>query len=105
MASSSRQLKDLSNDGPGYLMGIISIIGSVVFAPAGLVCGIIGLKESKTAGYKNNFAIAGIIISSIIMAILLAWFIFVISLANSSWNKAEDARDRIETVRLRENRF
>lgn len=105
MASNNKQLKDLPNNGPGYLMGIIALIGSILFIPVGLVCGIIGLKESKKAGYKNNFALAGVIISSSIMALGLIWFIIVVSFAGSAVNTIQqeqnDAKSRMETLRNR----
>lgn len=68
---------------PGKVLGIVSMclsIFGIVCSPtmilsaaaiiAGLITGIIGKKKSKLAGYKNGFAIAGIIISAVGLALL-----------------------------------
>ncbi len=74
------------NQDPGATLGLIGLISAFVFCPLGVALGIIGFMKSKKAGFKNNKALAGIIVGSVFMAISL---IIVIS-AFSSVNKALD---------------
>jgi hypothetical protein len=72
-------------DDPGKTLGVVSLITAILgLALVGLVTGIIGLKKSKKAGFKNSMALAGIIIS-IVFTIL---FVAIIALASSSLFKA-----------------
>ncbi|MFZ1258650.1 MAG: DUF4190 domain-containing protein [Candidatus Saccharimonas sp.] len=49
---------------PGKTLGIVSLVTSLLgVSLVGLITGIIGRKKSKAAGYKNNMALAGIILS------------------------------------------
>ncbi len=90
MNKNKRQLKELQTGGPGFWMGVAALVGSIFLVPAGLICGIIGKKESEDAGYKNNFALAGIIISSVFMGLgLLTWIIFAV-FAGSMFNEIKD---------------
>ena len=57
--------------------GLIRSIGPVV----GLILGIIGLKKSKAAGYKNGLALAGVIISAILIGLTVLGIIIGVVLA------------------------
>lgn len=66
---------------PGRTMGIVAFILSFFAQPVALILGIIALVQSKKAGQKNGFAVAAIIISSILMVVgiivaiaFIAWF-------------------------------
>lgn len=66
---------------PGRTMGIVAFILSFFLQPVALILGIIALVQSKKAGQKNGFAVAAIIISSILLVVgiiatiaLVAWF-------------------------------
>lgn len=56
-----------------YFGPIIGIAVGLIFAIAGIILGAIGLKKSKSAGFKNGLALAGLIISCvfIVLQILL----------------------------------
>lgn len=66
---------------PGRTMGIVAFILSFFMQPVALILGIIALVQSKKAGHKNGFAVAAIIISSVLLVVgiivaiaLFAWF-------------------------------
>lgn len=75
------------------ILGIVSIVGNCctcipviswivafalpIFAIVGLILGIVGMKKSKKAGFKNTFAIIGLIIS--IVGIIIAIVSIVLS--------------------------
>ena len=70
---------------PGKTLGVVSLVTAIFgLALVGLITGIIGLKRSKKAGFKNPMALAGIIIS-IVFTIL---FVAIFALASSSLFKA-----------------
>jgi hypothetical protein len=54
---------------PGKTMGIVAFILSFFVQLVALILGIIALVQSKKAGYKNGWAVAAIIISSVLMVI------------------------------------
>lgn len=61
----------LSTEYPGKTLGIVGFV--LVFVGAsliGLILSIIGFKQSKNAGRKNNIALAGIWINTIEMTII-----------------------------------
>jgi len=61
-------------DYPGKTLGIVGLILAFVFQLAGLICSIIALSQSRSAGYKNGIALAGIIVSAglIVIGIIAA---------------------------------
>lgn len=58
---------------PGRTLGIVGIVlGALglccgISAIAGLIVSIIGMQKSKNAGFKNNLALAGIIVSAVMI--------------------------------------
>lgn len=50
---------------PGKTLGIVGLVLAFVFALAGLIVSLMARSKSKAAGFKNSFATAGIVISSI----------------------------------------
>jgi hypothetical protein len=54
---------------PGKTMGIIAFILSFFVQLVALILGIVALVQSKKAGYKNGWALAAIIISSILLVV------------------------------------
>ncbi len=99
MATNKKATKELQTGGPGFWMGVASLVGAFFFQPAGLICGIMGKKQSEEAGYKNNFALAGIIISSIVMGLAVLWFIIFAVFAGSMFSQAKDMqKDILNTV-------
>jgi hypothetical protein len=59
----------VAGEDPGKTLGIIGLVLAFVMAPAGLVVSIIGQVRSKNAGFKNGFATAGIIVSSVLIVL------------------------------------
>ncbi|RWZ67963.1 DUF4190 domain-containing protein [Labedella populi] len=61
------------------LLAILSLVGAFVFSLAGLILGIIALKQIKQTGEQGRgLALAGIIISSIGIVLGIIWAIVVI---------------------------
>jgi hypothetical protein len=57
---------------PGKTMGIVALVLSIIGVHLiGIILGFVGLNQSKKAGQKNGFAVAGIIIGFIGIAILV----------------------------------
>jgi len=74
---------------PTNTLAIIALVCAFVFAPAGLVCGIIARKQIRQSGEAGaGLALAGIIISAlqIVLAILFLIFfiIFFVVLADTA---------------------
>ena len=63
---------------PGKTMGIVACILSFFVQLIALILGIVALVQSKKAGYKNGWALAAIIISSVLMVISIIVGIFLI---------------------------
>ena len=66
---------------PGRTMGIVAFILSFFVQLVALILGIVALVQSRRAGQKNGFAIAAIVISSVLIVVgifvaiaLLSWF-------------------------------
>lgn len=70
---------------PGRTMGIVAFILSFFIQLVALILGIIALVQSKKAGHKNGFALAAIIISSVLMVLgVILFFAIVIPLISFS---------------------
>jgi hypothetical protein len=54
---------------PGKTMGIIAFILSFFMQLIALILGIVALVQSKKAGHKNGWALAAIIISSVLIVV------------------------------------
>lgn len=67
---------------PGRTMGIIAFILSFFVQLIALILGIVALVQSRKAGHKNGFALAAIIISSvlIVLGIIFAIIFFALIL-------------------------
>jgi hypothetical protein len=63
---------------PGRTMGIVAFILSFFVQLAGLIVGIIALVQSRKAGYKNGWALAAIIISSVLLVVSIIVGVFLI---------------------------
>lgn len=63
---------------PGRIMGIVSLVLSIIgLHVIGIILGFVARAQSKRAGQKNGFAVAGIIVGFV----LLVLSIIVIGLA------------------------
>ncbi|MBD8079005.1 DUF4190 domain-containing protein [Cellulosimicrobium arenosum] len=58
---------------PGRTMGIVGLVLSFLgcLSIVGLILSIVALRKSKKAGYKNNLALAGIIVGSVVLVICI----------------------------------
>ncbi|WP_154798004.1 DUF4190 domain-containing protein [Cellulosimicrobium protaetiae] len=56
---------------PGKTMGIVGLVLSFLgcLSIVGLILSIVAFNKSKKAGYKNNLALAGIIVGAIVLVI------------------------------------
>lgn len=57
-------------------LGIVSVVLALFFQPAGLIVGIIGMKNAKKEGRPNTLSKVGVIINSVFMAVALLYFVF-----------------------------
>lgn len=70
---------------PGKTMGIVAFILSFFVQLIALILGIVALVQSKKAGHKNGWAVAAIIISSVLMVLgVILFFALVIPLLTFS---------------------
>lgn len=67
-----------SNNDQTDILGILSIVFAFIFAPVGLVLGIIGRKEALKEGRSTTLSKVGIWINAILMAIGVLGFILFI---------------------------
>lgn len=63
---------------PGRTMGIVAFILSFFVQLVALILGIIALVQSRKAGEKNGWAVAAIIISSVLMVVGIIVGIFLV---------------------------
>jgi Domain of unknown function (DUF4190) len=75
---------------PTNTMAILALVLAFVFAPAGLILGIVARKQIRQTGEDGDgLALAGIIVGGIFTAIfvllIVFWIIAVASLANGSF--------------------
>ncbi|GII98890.1 hypothetical protein Slu03_12680 [Sediminihabitans luteus] len=52
---------------PGKTLGIVGFVFSFLFALVGLILSIVALNKSRAAGYSNGLAVAGIVISAVVI--------------------------------------
>ena len=83
---------------PGKTLGIVSLILSIVsvvfaccygfgiiFAIAGVICGILGMKQAKQVGEKNTLAMVGAIISGVFILInIIVLVVMIIGIMSTS---------------------
>jgi len=81
MVQKSKKL--MSAVDPGYGLGIAALILAFYVSPVGLILGIVGLVKSKKAGFKNGFALAGIIIGALSMAVTTIIIVSIVTPAVS----------------------
>lgn len=69
-------------DFPGKTLGIVGLILAIFFNLIGLIISAVALNQSKTAGFKNGPAKAGIIVGAILLG--LGIIITIISIIASA---------------------
>ena len=58
---------------PGRTMGIVGLVLAIFCNLIGLVVSIIAFNKSKQAGFKNNIALAGIIVGAVLFVVGLIY--------------------------------
>ena len=58
---------------PGRTMGIVGLVLAIFCNLIGLVVSIIAFNKSKQAGFKNNIALAGIVVGAVLFVIGLIY--------------------------------
>ncbi|MFJ2298873.1 DUF4190 domain-containing protein [Oerskovia paurometabola] len=66
---------------PGKTLGIVGFILAFLFAPVGIVLSAIGKKKSREAGFDNQLAKWGLILSIVFTAIWVVYVVFVVIVA------------------------
>ena len=56
---------------PGRTLGIVGLILAIFCNLIGMIVSIIAYTRSKNAGYKNNIAMAGIIVGAVLLVLSL----------------------------------
>jgi hypothetical protein len=74
---------------PTNVLAILSLVFAFVFAPAGLVLGILARKQIRQTGEQGDgLALAGIIVGAIatvlFVLVIVVWIAFIASIANST---------------------
>lgn len=72
---------------PGRTLGIVALIVSFFAALIGLILGIVALVQSKKAGQGNGFAVAAIVISSVLIVVGIIVTILLITYASGLANE------------------
>jgi hypothetical protein len=75
---------------PTNTLAILALVMAFVFAPAGLVLGIVARKQIRQSGEEGDgLALAGIIVGAIacvlVVLVIVLWFVAVASLAGASF--------------------
>ena len=60
-----------TGEDPGRTMGIVGLILAIFCNLIGLVVSIIAYNRSKNAGFKNNIALAGIVVGAVLFVVSL----------------------------------
>lgn len=58
-----------TGEDPGRTMGIVGLILAIFCNLIGMIVSIIAYNRSKSAGYKNNIALAGIIVGAVLLVL------------------------------------
>lgn len=81
MSQNQQKFHDTAPEGrvnPGRSLGIAGFVLSILgpLSIVGLILSIVALVQSRRAGFKNGFALAGIIIAAVMIVVGLALIIF-----------------------------
>lgn len=69
---------------PGKTLGIVGLVLAFLASPIGLILSIVAMVQSRKAGAKNGFALAGIIIGIIGTIVLIITIISIVALAGAA---------------------
>jgi hypothetical protein len=68
---------------PGKTLGIVGFVLAFLASPIGLIVSIVAMVQSRKAGVKNGFALAGIIIGIIGTIVIIVSIIAIVALAGA----------------------
>ena len=54
---------------PGRTLGIVGLILAFFYSLIGMIISIVAYRQSAQAGYKNNIALAGIIVGAVFLVL------------------------------------
>lgn len=63
---------------PGRTMGIVGLVLAIFCSLVGMIVSIIAYNKSKTAGFKNNIALAGIIVGAVFIVLNIIYSVAVL---------------------------
>ncbi|WP_213815426.1 DUF4190 domain-containing protein [Glaciihabitans sp. dw_435] len=89
----------------GQTMGIVGLVLSVIFPLVGLVLSIIARNQSKRAGVENGPALAGIIVSSVLIVLIAIASVLLIIFAIYAVNHMSEFCDALGQGQWNENGF
>lgn len=72
---------------PGRTLGIVGLVLAFLAAPIGLILSIVAMVQSRKAGAKNGFALAGIIIGLIGTIIIIVSIVAVVAIGGAAFNE------------------
>lgn len=69
---------------PTSTLAILALVFSLVIPPAGLVLGIVGLRQIRRSGEGGRgMAVAGVVVGGVFTALFLIYFVLLIILITS----------------------
>ncbi len=69
---------------PGRTLGIVGFVLAFLAAPIGVILSIVALVQSRKAGAKNGFALAGIIIGIIGTIVIIISIVALVALGGAA---------------------
>lgn len=73
-------------DYPGKTLGIVGLIVAIFANIVGMIISIIAFNQSKSAGYKNTPALAGIIVGAVLAGLAIIATIIVFAVFAAAFN-------------------
>lgn len=83
---------------PGRTLGIVALVVSIFFSLIGLIMGIVALVQSRKAGVKNGWAVAAIIVGSVLFVVGIIIGIFVVIALTAAAGFASEALAACEAI-------
>jgi hypothetical protein len=87
-----------TGEDPGRVMGIVGLILAIVANWIGLIVSIVAFRKSKSAGFQNAIAKAGIIVGCITTALAVAGAVALFTVGGSLISKCSDLGPGVHEV-------
>jgi uncharacterized membrane protein len=75
---------------PNKTFGIVALVVSIFFSLIGAILGIVAFTKSKREGYKNNFALAAIIVGFVLFVIQIVVTVLLVVAGFAAVDNAMD---------------